>query len=295
MNDDNKNKILILQKLLTRLCEENISENNIKEFIEMVKELYGDGAYRHQYSQISGYLYKMYKENLMEMDRLQFNIEELYKRINENTECSDNLKRSFNKLYDHVMLECTRISQLHSLIPDVKELDDKIEKTRKDLIKAKKDSGKIKKDLQKARVDLKKTKDDMDKSTVSSITVLSIFTGIVMAFVGGFSILGSAFSNTELFETRVWLLILLMSLVGFVFFNTIFMFIYMAAKLSGKKLSVQCRTEECVKCMRCKTCLNPRMFCPFCKLWKKYPYVAYINIILVVVIVITAIYGAFSI
>lgn len=300
MNHDAQDKIFVLQELLTKLYEENISKDNIKEFIEMVKKLYEDGTYRHQYSQISGYLYQMYKENPKEMDLLQFNIEELYKRINENTECSDDLRKSFNKLYDHVMLECTRISQLYSLIPNAKELDDKIEKTRGDLIKAQEENGKIKEDLEKAKEenskikeDLEKTKDDMDKSTVSSITVLSIFTGIVMAFVGGFSILGSAFSNTELFETRVWLLILLMSLVGFVFFNTIFMFIYMVAKLSGKKLSVQCKAEECVRCRQCETCVNPRAFCLFCKLWKKYPYVLYVNVVLIICIIASGLCGIF--
>ena len=169
MNHDAQDKIFVLQELLTKLYEENISKDNIKEFIEMVKKLYEDGTYRHQYSQISGYLYQMYKENPKEMDLLQFNIEELYKRINENTECSDDLRKSFNKLYDHVMLECTRISQLYSLIPNAKELDDKIEKTRGDLIKAQEENGKIKEDLEKAKEenskikeDLEKTKDDMD-------------------------------------------------------------------------------------------------------------------------------------
>ena len=99
MNHDAQDKIFVLQELLTKLYEENISKDNIKEFIEMVKKLYEDGTYRHQYSQISGYLYQMYKENPKEMDLLQFNIEELYKRINENTECSDDLRKSFNKLY----------------------------------------------------------------------------------------------------------------------------------------------------------------------------------------------------
>ena len=275
---DNSDRKLQLLKILSDLSDQRVSDNSIPEFVLKLEKIYtGERKYRHRYSDISGYLYANQNK---EPEVLQDNFEKLYKEINIPGKYSEQLQESFNKLYDHVMLECIRIAQLNSSIPHGADLGEKIETLRVEIDKTQKDNEKI--------------KSDMEKSTLSSVTVLSIFTGVVMAFVGGFSILGSAFSNAELFEARVWLLIFLMSLVGFIFLNTVFMFIYMVAKLSGKRLSVQCKSEQCGMCMNCEGCKAPKVLCPFHKLWKKYPYVAYVNIVLLFMIIATGAYGFHS-
>lgn len=296
---DNSDRKLQLLKILSDLSDQRVSDNSIPEFVLELGKIYtGEKKYRHRYSDISGYLYANQNK---EPEVLQDNFEKLYKEINIPGKYSEQLQESFNKLYDHVMLECIRIAQLNSSIPHGADLDEKIETLRVEIDKTQKDNKQIRETNvelreanEKINKDNKQIRDDLDKSILSSVTVLSIFTGIVMAFVGGFSILGSAFSNTELFETRVWLLIFLMSLVGFIFFNTVFMFIYMVAKLSGKRLSVQCKTEQCWMCMKCEECKASKVWCPFHKLWKKYPYVAYVNIVLLFMIVATGAYGFHS-
>ena len=289
MTINNQNKTDILKGLLDQLFDDAISDQNIQKFVLELEKLYGGNKkYRHMYSDISGYLYTKHNK---EPELIQYNLKKIYDEINIPDKYPQYLQESFNKLYDHINLECIRMSQLHTLIPDVTELNDKTNQMRIDVDKAQKVSQRISEDNKEIRKENEKIKAEMDKSVISSVTVLSIFTGVVMAFVGGFSILGSAFTNAELFETRVWLLIFLMSLVGFIFFNTIFMFIYMVAKLSGKRLSVQCKSEQCWMCMKCEECKVSKVWCPFHKLWKKYPYVAYINIVLFFLIVLTGMYG----
>ena len=117
---NDQDKLQILKGLLDKLSDEKISDQNMQQFISELKKLYdGDKKYRHRYSDISGYLYA--KQN-KEPDILQLNFEELYKEINTPNKYSTQFQDSFNKLYDHVNLECIRISQLHVLVPDVTEL-----------------------------------------------------------------------------------------------------------------------------------------------------------------------------
>lgn len=286
-----------LKELIKNLATSCITNEELPYYVEQLKNIYcvpafdKNGAameeeYRHEYFRVSGTIYDIYSDESNEsrsLEMLLYNLGgllEFVEKQNIQTEEEKEFLKKLTKLNDHVNLEITRIVRsakdyrgLNKLSTTVR---DSVEKTNETLKK------------------IEELKQSIDTSTTNQITILSIFTGIVMAFVGGFSILGSAFSNTELFQTRIWLLIFLMSLVGFIFFNTVFMFIYMVAKLSGKRLSVQCKTQQCGMCMKCEECKKFKILCPFHKLGKKYPYVAYINIILLVMIVATGIYGFHS-
>ena len=292
----------ILISLLKKLATNTFDDP--EHIITQLKKIYtqdekGENEYRHEYSQIMNLITTINNDPQMDADALIANLKGIHEYIwnlcgNKNND-SENLflEKCVHKLQDHIDLEILRLQSVRKEASQLKDMEGIINDLNQQASKLEKEANTIKEETDKIKKRTKKIKNDMDKSTVSSITVLSIFTGIVMAFVGGFSILGSAFSNTELFETRVWLLILLMSLVGFVFFNTIFMFIYMVAKLSGKKLSVQCKAEECIRCRQCETCVKPRAFCLFCKLWKKYPYVLYVNVVLIICIIASGLCGIF--
>ncbi len=74
----------------------------------------------------------------------------------------------------------------------------------------------------------KTTKDIEDRlrtNTISSITVLSIFTGIVMAFMGGFQLAAGAFSL--LHSTAMYRILSLCSFIGWIIFNGLLLFVFL--------------------------------------------------------------------
>lgn len=274
-----------LKNLIKKLASNNIKNEERPNLVKELKNIYHtsncdentsttDEEYRHEYFRVSETIYEINGDNSMSFEMLLYNLNGLLEYVEEENEKNKKEKdflRNLIKLNDHINLEIARILRATK---DYRELN--------------KLSTTVCNSVEQTNETLKKIEDlkqSIDTSTTNQITILSIFTGIVMAFVGGFSILGSAFSNTQLFETRIWLLIFLMSLVGFIFFNTVFMFIYTVAKLSGKKISVQCKDTECTKCIQCGECKRLKVFCPFCRLGRKYPYVAYINVILLIIMI----------
>lgn len=291
----------LLHQLLKELAATWIHNDKISQYVSQLKNIYCEKddkgksvKYRHEYFRISQTIYEISADESLSFEMLLYNLAGLITYIDIEEKGNDLFISSVKKLNDHINLEITRIvrakkhdRELHVLSLSVKNA---LEQTKESLEKIEK----LAQDTEQTLKKIEELKQDIDTSTTNQITILSIFTGIVMAFVGGFSILGSAFSNAELFEARVWLLIFLMSLVGFIFFNTVFMFIYMVAKLSGKRLSVQCKSEQCGMCMKCEECKASKVWCPFHKLWKKYPYVAYVNIVLLFMIVATGAYGFHS-
>lgn len=289
MNDKERQKNI--QSLLQCLARKLVSKEHLQEEIEKIKKIYmtenGEQVYRHLYSGISGYLYVLVNQG-EDLDILQENFinirESIYSAQYRDT-TDKNFKTVFDKLYDHVMLESNRLMQLKIMFSQHDTNRAQLEQIFQELKVARKLSNEIEKEN-------KKIKKELDKSTVSSITVLSIFTGVVMAFVGGFSILGSAFSNTELFQSRIWLLILLMSLVGFIFFNTVFMFIYMVAKLSNHNIAATCRVCTDTNCEQCALSSRCAAKCSGLKRFRRrYPYIVYVNVVLLVIIVATGLYG----
>lgn len=283
-----------LKQLLKKLARTCAANEELPRYIKHLKEIYGvsnsdkddlanNEEYRHEYFRVSEAIYEVASDTSMSFEMLLYNLNGLLEYVEKQdaqTKEEKEFLKKLTKLNDHVNLEITRIVRS---IKDYRELN-KLSHTVRDSVDQTNEMLKKFEEL----------KQSIDTSTTNQITILSIFTGIVMAFVGGFSILGSAFNNTKMFQSRIWLLIFLMSLVGFIFFNTVFMFIYMVAKLSGKRLSVQCKTQQCGMCMKCEECKKFKILCSFHRLWKKYPYVAYINIVLLFMIVATGMYGFHS-
>ena len=114
------------------------------------------------------------------------------------------------KLADYILLEQARKGVQSSLELDVKRNLGEAKRTLDELKSLKED-----------------IEDSRKESSAQTITVLSIFTGIAMAFFGGFSLLGSAFDSLQYGVPAVAIVSLI---VGLILFNTIFVFLYVASK-----------------------------------------------------------------
>lgn len=78
----------------------------------------------------------------------------------------------------------------------------------------------------------------LDSLDTHSVTVLGIFTAVTFAFSGGFTLIGSAFSElSTVTYTTSFLLVALLSLLGMVLYNCICVTIWGISKFLGKPIS----------------------------------------------------------
>ena len=140
--------------------------------------------------------------------------------------------------------------------------------------------------LSKIKTISEKAEEERKDSAAQTITVLSIFTGIAMAFFGGFSLLGSAFNNIAYGLPSAAIMAIL---VGIVLFNTVFSFIYFASKISGHTVS-NCKEDSCRNCNnKCYEKSENKGNAHFVWLTQfntKYPYIVAVNGLLVLLLIV---------
>ena len=151
----------------TIVSKDSFTEEDAKRAAEDIKSYYDAGnlnLYSETYKWLSN-------SNEGDFEYLVSNLEKVGKYFSQEDE---EKKEKFIKLKDYVVLEALRASDF----ADIRKIT---EAAKRQVIEAKK----IQEEFEESR----------KASHSQSITVLSIFTGIAMAFFGGFSLLGSAFER----------------------------------------------------------------------------------------------------
>lgn len=116
------------------------------------------------------------------------------------------------------------------------------------------------------------------------MAVMGMFTGIIMTFSGGFTLLGSAFSEID--SPSFSRLAFLTALVGAILFNVIFAIFYFTGKISQKPIHTRCQYTKLNKCDDCKE------YCSFpSKVWRKYPYLILMNGIFLALMVLSVLWS----
>lgn len=252
MNETYKNSTLINneeknQKLSQIIFDLSEYENDYDRIIEELKDIY-DGEYRHSYAQISRSLFYFdfdEREAVSSgLDNVIFRLLEL-----ERDESSySSIRKSVIKLKDHIDLEIMRYSlndEANARLETALESAEELNATTSFL------SNEVN-ELQGKSWDFQ---NKMESLNTQSITILSIFAGLVFVFTGGFSFIGTALQNIN--NASIYKLTFVLSLVGMMMFDLIFLFFYMIAKLTNKNISSSCikshnqvcdKESECAKC-----------------------------------------------
>lgn len=212
------------------------------------KDLERKTSYRHSYAAISRYMYKQHWTSEM-ADLCYAAINGVYEKVEE----TDSLKKHLKKLCDHILLESVHLSQLESVKESVLAYDnvaeeylksvgalnttiDSINSLKSDIEKAKSNlkisqehleeqQGKI--DAQQATIDMQQK--EIGASHMQSISILSIFAGVVFAFSGGISLLGNAFSNLpDLTREQSFLFVATIFLIGCILYDVVYLLIHVA-------------------------------------------------------------------
>lgn len=199
-----------------------------------------------------------------DLDYLEYNFNQIIAAYQRKYPKDEEGQKRVTKLADYILLEQARKGVQSSLELDVKSnlTDAKI----------------VLQDLKKLKGEIE---DSRKESSAQTITVLSIFTGIAMAFFGGFSLLGSAFGSLQYGAPAVAIVSLI---VGLILFNTIFVFLYVASKISGNPIS-GCGNRECISCQ--DDCEGKESWRK--RISKRYQFIYVINKVLLFVLAVSVV------
>lgn len=263
-----------------------------KEAREKICDVYSNESFRHFYSRIFATIKSDIIEKEGNIDFLTENIKTLYELNNSGKVCWNiditvdvKIKNKFDKLYDHVMLEISRINYYDQWSSQYRDIETKMKNANLEVVEANRQLSiaNIKMaEMQRVIDSTIKQISDLQRNIESTksehITILSIFAAIMLASLGGLSLLSSSLQSVD--RASIFKLIMICSITGFVLFNTTFMLIYMSARITGRTIYTFCPTAkdgtDCVfnknKCQNDCSAVN--------RLKKRLPYVFWVNFVL---------------
>lgn len=220
-----------------------------------------NGNFRHSYSGFFTIILTISKEdNDYSLDYLSNNIETVRHYIEDDFETGtkefQTLYSVIDKLSDHISLEIGRLNYYSINDNKIKDMEKRITET----------TGA----LNTATANLNEASKNASTMQTELIAVLSIFSAIVITFSGGLTFLGSAM--TSIADTVQYEAVIIVAIIcGIIIFNTIFLMMYLVAKLTDRNIFVHCKSKDCQECSKKE--------CNFCKRIRlKMPYVYYFNI-----------------
>lgn len=233
-----------------------LTQENKENFYQRIKNIYSNVSFRYSYSELSAILEEKCPE---EREQIEFNLREISYLFDDD---DDEKIAKFYKLLDHISLESMRLNRMAK----VEYFSSAAEQSRQEV-----------NDLYayiKGKVNQLNRR--VDRSYGQIVSILGIFTGIVLSCVFALQLFQSSFSNLK--EENFYFILLLVLVVTFALFNTIFMLLFVIGKLTGMTLAVNYNIGKA----RHKNAIN--------MLRIKYPYVFYFNIVVVVLALLVYIF-----
>lgn len=214
--------ISILDKMVNFF---ELSEDDEKDIIVTLVNIYKDPEFRHSYAELSKYCQKIMPDQRdMLVDMLDMVLDVLDKKTDKK---SKQAKKGIGKLADHLELEGLRLTRMEA----IELLSDGIiylqEETRRLIDKNKNESVKITKSITK-------TQKDIANMNLQVISVLGVFSAIVVAFFGGFSYFTSIFDNLNVLSIAK--AAFFTALIGLVIFNIIVILLLALSRLLERPL-----------------------------------------------------------
>lgn len=261
-------------KSMEEILEELISLDESKDFnyddeIYRISEeliLYYDNKGRHLYSEVSAFLYK-FKDEEENLEYIYRNIKKVHNVFSE----SGNKDYAINalKLEDHIRLELLRFENLkQAQEKNALELSTKIDE---ETIKFEQATNTYKKNFSILMKSYETMRNNIDGLNSQIISVIGMFSAIVITFFGGINFLESVLNSIG--KVSKYRFVLGAFIVGFVMFNTIFMLLNFISKLTEKNIRSECRYYKNGYCdSECK--IRGKIKC----VKEKHPTIYWVNI-----------------
>ena len=278
-------------------------ENKISDWIDKLNLIYAN-EFRHSYSDIYTKLQTIFDEcekssSYDAKDALGENLNVMMQKISElaNESPNDaNLKntyKGFKKFADHIRLEIGRYDSMRRHINSIKPSEECVSSKLSQEGLANEEIQKLKDGFQstqliamQAKLQLDGLDGKLESNKISSITALTIFSAVILAFSGGITFEASVFQAIN--QSSPYRLVFLIALTGFVLTNTIFILIYLVGKLTGKSVGSKCHYmrfgenfKECRSCGEGHCIKQYGSNSIFCRIAHRYLYVLVVNLFLI--------------
>lgn len=239
-----------------------LKDDEISDFSDKLFRIYSDKDFRHSYAEISKFLQEIYSDQRSELpDKLDL----ILLHMNGNKKYIDVITK-VGKLTDHIELETIRLDRMEYINYIGKTAADDRKKAEQILDESKRSVSALTRKINNAQSQI--------------ITILGIFSGIVITFSVGSQIVADSFKNINelnFFKLCFFAILIIMSLI-----NLLFILMYIISKISGINISVKCRNISCDNCTQGHNLLS--------RLNRKYPYVLYYNLIMFLFMIIFIVY-----
>lgn len=293
---NNEEKKIKLSELISDLSDPTFKDTNKTDYwIQILCEIY-QKDFRHSYSYIFVELQKLL-ENKNEdiIEALGENLNLLDGKIDDKIVTSNyidkNLEdtaKAYKKFSDHIKLEIGRYNFIQKELTeyakksDITSIGNEFPKELKEKIDNNADRvDRMQPVLTDAKRSLEEIDDKLRENQSLSITVLTIFAAVVLAFSGGITFEAGVFKGIA--DASAYRLVFIVALTGMILFNTIFCLLYIIGKITNKDISAQCKynCKNRIETDKCGDgfCKKPFANISFiCKVLHKYLYVFFVNI-----------------
>lgn len=307
-----KEKTGELLSLIDALCDVNFAkeQNNIDGWVSKLNKVYSN-EYRHTYSDIFFKIQQIMSDTLSNsavsdtevLEVLGENLNVLGSRIDElaaqNSDDANykNTVSGYKKFSDHIRLEIGRYNFIKSRFTGA-AVDGSSGKARGErsaidterILKLEQAMNATRPVVAQAQKQLDSLDGKLESNKISSITTLTIFSAVILAFSGGITFESGIFQG--MVESTSYRLVFIIALSGFILFNTIFALLYLVGKMAGKRISTKCKYISNVddnynQCQSCgdgyctKECAEVSIAC---RIFHKYSYVLAIDAILLYIL-----------
>lgn len=307
-----KEKTGELLSLIDALCDVNFAkeQNNIDGWVSKLNKVYSN-EYRHTYSDIFFKIQQIMSDTLSNNDAsdtevlevLGENLNVLGNRIDElaaqNSDDANykNTVSGYKKFSDHIRLEIGRYNFIKSRFTGTaadgnsgKATDKHFAIDTERILKLERAVDATRPIVAQAQKQLDSLDEKLESNKISSITTLTIFSAVILAFSGGITFESGIFQG--MVASTSYRLVFTIALSGFILFNTIFALLYLVGKMAGKRISTKCKymvnaDDNYNQCQSCgdgyctKECAEVSIAC---RIFHKYSYVLAIDAILLYVL-----------
>lgn len=227
--NDKLNKIINELAESQRIFSDKKKYNDYYTKLRSVYIIPGSANFVHSHNEIFSILAELDNDN-KSLEILGQNVSLLYEHCIKRGETD--LSESVFQLYDNINLDIARINY-------IKAVDRRLDSTGQNLMSEIKSTREEANNVKESTDALKSTVDEMSGKVNNAysefVSILGIFSAIVLVFFGGTSIFGNIISNME--KTCIYISIIMCVITGVVVFNIIFMFIYFLAKILNRSIA----------------------------------------------------------
>lgn len=265
-----------MKELLQKISTVEIKDiSELDSLCGVVKDYYANNK-RHKYSEVSSYL--------METDDIDYlleNLRQIQNRLGEYPE-NEGLSEKVFKLIDHITLELNRTKYIKTdfgkmQVYTTKEALNAASAAMQEAMDGLRNeqSQKMNAEAETFRNETTVLKEKVEDSYSQFVSILGIFSAVVLVFFGGMTAFNALFANMH--NIGRFKLVFVTSLIGLIIFNLVFMFLYVLAKLLKREIAA---TEEDVNGKYAATRWIRRT-------WARYPYVLMFNVTMLAVMLIS--------